>query len=271
MLILRIEGRAFFLNAQRIGDKMRAHRADDRPSVMLDCSALIDIESTALKMLIEAEDRLRDDGITLWLAALNPEVLTVVQQSPLGDTLGRARMFFNVQSAVARLRATAVEADRRQPLDHFARGSLVGLANAAATFTANGATPSASDTLDTAAITESLIREHQKRGGAAHWSGAVRHHPRGRAWLSSDVLHFPTQREVRGRARREPERRLEKLDGVRLQQSGLQHRRPESSQVRWRREIGAGAEQTRVVTPRCFLHAQLRVHIRPWEVERGGV
>ena len=68
-----------------------------------------------------------------------------------------------------------------------------------------------------------------------------------------------------------PERRLEKLDGVRLQQSGLQHRRPEPSQVRWRREIRAGAEQTRVVTPRRLLHAQLRVHICPWEVERRGV
>jgi hypothetical protein len=36
----------------------------------------------------------------MWMAALNPEVLTVVQQSTLGQTLGRERMFFNVQSAV---------------------------------------------------------------------------------------------------------------------------------------------------------------------------
>jgi len=35
-----------------------------------------------------------------WLAGLNPEVLKVVQQSPLGRTLGRERMFFNRHGAV---------------------------------------------------------------------------------------------------------------------------------------------------------------------------
>ena len=68
--------------------------------VILDGRALFDIEYTALKMLIEAEEKLRGQGVTLWLASLNPEVLKVVQQSPLGDTLGRSRMFFNLQSAV---------------------------------------------------------------------------------------------------------------------------------------------------------------------------
>jgi hypothetical protein len=62
---------------------------------------LIDIEYTALKMLIDAEERMRSHGVTLWLASLNPEVLKVVQQSPLGQTLGRSRMFFNLQTAVS--------------------------------------------------------------------------------------------------------------------------------------------------------------------------
>jgi high affinity sulfate transporter 1 len=102
LLILRLEGRAFFLNAQRIGDKISHVMATAKPSVVvLDGRALIDIEYTALKMLIEAEERMRARGITLWLASLNPEVLKVVQQSPLGEALGRARMFFNLQSAVA--------------------------------------------------------------------------------------------------------------------------------------------------------------------------
>jgi len=102
MLILRIEGRAFFLNAQRIGDRMSQLIATEQPTlVILDGRSLIDIEYTALKMLIEAEERLRTNGITLWLASLNPQVLKTVQQSPLGDTLGRARMFFNLHSAVA--------------------------------------------------------------------------------------------------------------------------------------------------------------------------
>ena len=36
------------------------------------------------------------------LASLTPDVLKVVQQSPLGGTLGRERMFFNVQAAAQR-------------------------------------------------------------------------------------------------------------------------------------------------------------------------
>ena len=101
LLIVRVEGRAFFLNAQRIGEKVNRLIADAQPAVViLDGRALFDIEYTALKMLIEAEEKLRGQGITLWLASLNPEVLKVVQQSALGDTLGRSRMFFNLQSAV---------------------------------------------------------------------------------------------------------------------------------------------------------------------------
>ena len=97
-----MEGRAFFLNAQRIGDRVSHLISTAHPTVViLDGRALIDIEYTALKMLIEAEENLRNHGITLWLSSLNPQVLKTVQQSPLGDTLGRARMFFNLQSAVA--------------------------------------------------------------------------------------------------------------------------------------------------------------------------
>jgi high affinity sulfate transporter 1 len=101
LLILRVEGRAFFLNAQRIGDRILQAVEQAHPAVLvIDGRALIDIEYTALKMLVEAEEKLRLRGVTLWLASLNPGVLKVVEQSPLGATLGRPRMFFNLQSAV---------------------------------------------------------------------------------------------------------------------------------------------------------------------------
>ena len=101
LLILRAEGRIFFANAQRIGDKMWLMIEETKPSVVLiDFSAVFDIEYTALKMMAEAEERLRRDGITLWLAALTPDVLTVVQRSRIGETLGRERLFFNLQMAV---------------------------------------------------------------------------------------------------------------------------------------------------------------------------
>lgn len=101
LLIVRIEGRAFFANAQSIGEKIWQLVQRDRPSVVLiDCAAMIDIEFTALKMLNEAEENLRRNGMALWLAALNPEVLARVQRAAIGERLGRERMFFNVRAAV---------------------------------------------------------------------------------------------------------------------------------------------------------------------------
>jgi len=107
LLVLRVEGRMFFANAQRIADKVWALIEQTKPSVvLLDGSALFDIEYTALKMLIEGEETIRRDGITLWLAALTPAVLRVVNSSQLGKTLGRERMFFNVQAAVEKYEQT---------------------------------------------------------------------------------------------------------------------------------------------------------------------
>jgi SulP family sulfate permease len=101
LLVLRPEGRIFFANAERLGEKMRARIQETQPKVViLDCRAVIDIEYTALRMLEVAEENLRRAGIVLWLTALNPNVLEVVQRSGLGKTLGRERMFFKLQTAV---------------------------------------------------------------------------------------------------------------------------------------------------------------------------
>ena len=103
LLIVRVEGRVFFANAQRIGDRIWPLVEQAKPiAIVIDCSAIFDIEYTALKMLTEADERLRRDGITLWLAALNPNVFAAVSRSKLGETLGRERMFFNLQAAVER-------------------------------------------------------------------------------------------------------------------------------------------------------------------------
>jgi MFS superfamily sulfate permease-like transporter len=103
LLIVRVEGRIFFANAQRVGDRMWPMVEQAKPSVVvIDCSSIIDIEYTALKMMGEAEDKLQRSGITLWLAALNPQVFATVSRSRIGQILGRDRMFFNVESAVER-------------------------------------------------------------------------------------------------------------------------------------------------------------------------
>jgi MFS superfamily sulfate permease-like transporter len=103
LLLVRIEGRVFFANADRIGQKLRPLVEEVRPRVLaLDLRAVPDLEYTALKMLTEAEERQRERGVELWLVGLNPEVLAVVLRSPLGERLGRERMHFNLESAVAK-------------------------------------------------------------------------------------------------------------------------------------------------------------------------
>jgi len=112
LLVLRTEGRIYFGNAQRVADKMAPIVREARPEVVIvDCGAVPDIEFTALKMLIEAEERLRTNGIQLWLARLNPAALEVVQRSSLGQSLGRERMFFNVHRAVEAYLARQTAAD----------------------------------------------------------------------------------------------------------------------------------------------------------------
>jgi high affinity sulfate transporter 1 len=108
LLMLRTEGRVFFANAQSVADSVADHIRRERPHVVVfDCSALIDIEYTALKMLIAAEETLRTAGITLWLAALNLDARAVVQRSGLADRLGKERMFFNLESAIRGYQALA--------------------------------------------------------------------------------------------------------------------------------------------------------------------
>ena len=105
LLIIQLEGRVFFVNAGRIGEKMKAlaDKMEPKPKVVaIDVSAVPDLEYTALKMLIEAEKQERQRGVSVWLVGLNPDVLSVIKRSPLGDILGRERMHFNLELAVAK-------------------------------------------------------------------------------------------------------------------------------------------------------------------------
>ena len=104
VIFLRLEGRIFFLNAERIVQKIRDAIGKRTPSVVvLDLSGVFDLEYTALKLLAEDERRLRERGISLWLTGLTPNVLEMVQRSPLGETLGRERMHFDLEEAVRKL------------------------------------------------------------------------------------------------------------------------------------------------------------------------
>jgi high affinity sulfate transporter 1 len=106
LLMLRIEGRIFFANADRIAEKIRPLVEEAKPEVVaLHLRGVPDLEYTALKMLVDAEQRQRERGVELWLVGMNREVLAVVQRSPLGETLGRERMIFNLEMAVQKFLA----------------------------------------------------------------------------------------------------------------------------------------------------------------------
>jgi sulfate permease, SulP family len=114
LLLLRPEGRVFFANVKHIAERMRPLIDAAKPKVVaLDLGAVFDLEYTALKMLTEAEKREREKGVLLWLVGLNPGVLAMVQHSALGETLGRERMFFTLEQAVAKHQASLAQAATR--------------------------------------------------------------------------------------------------------------------------------------------------------------
>ncbi|HEU5297327.1 MAG TPA: SulP family inorganic anion transporter [Burkholderiaceae bacterium] len=101
LLLVRVEGRVFFANAQRVSELIQQLVEQAKPRVVvLDCRAVLDIEYTALKMLIEAEERLQATGIVLCLAAMNPEMKAVVEKAGLFAKLGPDRLFASLDMAV---------------------------------------------------------------------------------------------------------------------------------------------------------------------------
>jgi high affinity sulfate transporter 1 len=106
LLIVRPEGRLFFVNAQHVSDRVRELVAQHRPRVLaLDMSRVPDVEYSAMQALMEGERQLADSGTVVWLAGLNPGVLETVRHSGLAARLGPERMLFNARAAIARFQA----------------------------------------------------------------------------------------------------------------------------------------------------------------------
>ena len=102
LLVVRTEGRMTFASAPRAGERLAALIDEAKPQVIiLECGAIPDFEYTALRALGEAEERMRERGVALWLTALNPEAYKVIKRTPLGRALGTERMFVNLTDAVA--------------------------------------------------------------------------------------------------------------------------------------------------------------------------
>jgi len=112
LLIVRPEGRLFFVNAQNVMEQIDALVATHKPRVLaVDMSRVPDIEFSALQMLMESEQRATERGAVVWLAGLNPGVLEVVRKAGLDQRLGRERLLFNAREAIERYRAMPTAAN----------------------------------------------------------------------------------------------------------------------------------------------------------------
>ncbi|HEY7240626.1 MAG TPA: SulP family inorganic anion transporter [Burkholderiales bacterium] len=106
LLIVRPEGRIFFVNAQHVSDRIHELVAQYKPRVLaVDMSRVPDLEYSALQTLIEGEKRWAETGLETWLVGLNPGVLEVARSAGLDQRLGRERMLFNVHVAIERYQA----------------------------------------------------------------------------------------------------------------------------------------------------------------------
>jgi MFS superfamily sulfate permease-like transporter len=116
LLIVRPEGRLFFVNAQYVAEQIGALVAQYKPRVMaLDMSRVPDIEYSALEALMEGEKRATESGAVVWLVALNPDVLEVVHHAGLDQRLGRERMLFNARAAIERYQLLQAETGGTPP------------------------------------------------------------------------------------------------------------------------------------------------------------
>ncbi|HKE38543.1 MAG TPA: SulP family inorganic anion transporter [Casimicrobiaceae bacterium] len=108
LLIVRPEGRLFFVNEQYVAEQIDALVTQHKPRVLaLDMSRVPDIEYSALQALMEGEKRATERGVVVWLAAFNPGTLEVVRRAGFDKRLGPDRMLFNARAAIARFQAMA--------------------------------------------------------------------------------------------------------------------------------------------------------------------
>ena len=116
LLIVRPEGRLFFVNAQYVAEQIDALVAQHKPRVLaLDMSRVPDIEYSALQALMEGEKRVTERGVVVWLVGLNPGVLEVVRKAGLDQRLGRERMLFNARAAIERYQSLHAKAGEVAP------------------------------------------------------------------------------------------------------------------------------------------------------------
>lgn len=101
LLLIRVLDRIFFANAEHVANHIMKLVATSRPrTVVLDLSAVPDLEYSAIQMMIDGVQRIHENGAALQLSGLNPTVKDVVQRSPLAKLLGPGGIHRSLEQAV---------------------------------------------------------------------------------------------------------------------------------------------------------------------------
>jgi SulP family sulfate permease len=105
LVILRIDASLYFANVvflkARIREICRSHAADLR-ALILDASAVNDLDSSADTALHQLSDEFKKKGIAFYIAGVKAPVRKVMQRSGLYSTLGGDHFFFTIDAAVRR-------------------------------------------------------------------------------------------------------------------------------------------------------------------------
>ncbi|RME33694.1 MAG: STAS domain-containing protein, partial [Gammaproteobacteria bacterium] len=105
VLLARVDESLYFANADYLEERLLALVAE-RPElrdVVLVCSGVNFIDSSALLTLEQLIDRLRDAGVTLHLADLKEPVLDALEQSDLLHRLRPGKVFLSAHQAMNEL------------------------------------------------------------------------------------------------------------------------------------------------------------------------
>jgi MFS superfamily sulfate permease-like transporter len=109
LLVVRPEAALYFANVKRITAQINALAqggAQPPRVVLIDASAVPDLEVTALDAIDELATQLRSEGIDLWIASLNERPLKMLRAAH-HDGAGNGRLFSAVEEAASAMTARA--------------------------------------------------------------------------------------------------------------------------------------------------------------------
>ncbi len=109
--VLRIDGGLFFATTEALEERIRelAQDGGDQHALVLDLEGVNFIDSQGAAKVTEIHELMKADGVTLRLAGVRPQVLTVLEADGIVDRIGSEHVHGNIHLAVE---AQLADADR---------------------------------------------------------------------------------------------------------------------------------------------------------------